>query len=133
MKINEIIIESDVPANPKKLDGTQVASLSSAVSTPGISMNKSNGNAYAQYRFGLALAGAHPDKSKSEVTPAAGAFAGDPVMLAYSDADRKMIKNASDMVQAGQLIPLGSKKSEEGPGIYKNSPTAKPKKNKYGI
>jgi hypothetical protein len=118
----EALTESDTPANADKLDGAQVAGLKGAVSMPDISNNKSNGSAYLQYRFGIALAGAHSDKDKSYKTEPAGAFAGDPVLLTYADEERDMIKNASDFVGGGEQIEIGDRKSLEKDDVHKVSP-----------
>ena len=122
MKITEIITEADIPANPEKLHNSQVASLKGAVSMPGISMNKANGSAYTQYRFGLALAGAGAGKTPSEITSAAGAFSGDPVLLTYTDEEGEMIKNAAIMVGAGKILPIGDRSSRESPETNTKSP-----------
>ena len=116
------LLEVDTPANAKKLDDTFVSGLKGAMSMPDISNNKSNGSAYLQYRFGIALAGAHSDKDKSYTTEPAGAFAGDPLMLTYADEEADMIKNASDMVGGGEQIPIGDKKSIEKHDVNKRSP-----------
>jgi len=83
MKIRDILVEVDTPANPKNLDQGAVASLKGAVSMPDISNNKSNGSAYLQYRYGIALAGAHSDKDKSVHTDPAGPMAGDPLFCRH--------------------------------------------------
>jgi hypothetical protein len=116
----------DTPADANKLDGTYVAGLKGAMSMPDISNNKSNGSAYLQYRFGIALAGAHSDKDKSQFTEPAGAFAGDPVMLTYADEEAEMIKNAADMVGGGRQIPIGDKHSIERTDTHKISPHRNP-------
>jgi hypothetical protein len=123
MKIKDIILtEADIGADPGKLDGSQVSSLKGAVSFPDISNNKSNGSAYSQSRFYLALAGAHSDPNKSEKMPPAGAMAGDPLGLTYTDEEASMIQNAADMVGAGRITPVGNKRSEEQPSTHRVSP-----------
>jgi tagatose-1,6-bisphosphate aldolase non-catalytic subunit AgaZ/GatZ len=54
--------------------------------------------------------------------PAAGAMAGDPVVVAYTDADFEKIKLAAEMTDAGRVIPLGSRKSMEADFVNKQSP-----------
>ena len=122
----ELLAEADTPANASKLHPGQAASLSGAMSMPDISNNKSNGSAYLQYRFGIALGGASDKKEDSYKTPPAGAFAGDPLILTYSDAEDKMVQNASDFVGAGKTIPIGSKRSEEHSEVHKVSPHRNP-------
>ena len=128
MKINEIITETDHHANAKDLPSDQVSAIKGAVSIPGISQNKSNGSPYAQYRFGLALAGA-PDFP----TKAAGAIAGDPLLCTYTDEELDMINSAADMVGAGHVTRLTKNRSEELSNTGKVSPVPPRKKNKYGV
>ena len=120
MKINEIINESDISANAAALTDDEAAAFAGLQSMPDISMNKSNGNFYQQYRWMLAtgLAG-----GKDDITmPAAGAMAGDPLVAAYTDADQEKIDKAAEMVGAGRRVPLGGKKSTEVSSVNKVSP-----------
>ena len=88
MRAKEFITETkygaaeDVPANSKKLPNSHVSAIKGAVSMPDISQTKQGGSPYTQWRFGIAMAGA-PDYP----TEPAGAFAGDPLLATYSDAD----------------------------------------------
>ena len=119
MKINEIITE-DIGANATQLQQDQVASFAGMASMPDISMNKSNGNFYQQYRWMIAtgLVGGKDDQQM----PAAGAMAGDPVVVAYTDADFEKMKLAAEMTDAGRIVPLGSRKSVEADFVNKKSP-----------
>ena len=119
MKINEIITE-DVGASATQLQQDQVASFAGMNSMPGISMNKSNGNFYQQYRWMMAT-GLVGGKDDLEM-PVAGAMAGDPVVVAYTDADFEKIKLAAEMTDAGRVVPLGSRKSVEADSVNKKSP-----------
>ena len=117
MKMNEIILE-DVPgANLQDAPDDVSAAIKGAVSMPSISMNKSNGSSYLQYRFGLAMAGA-PDYP----TKAAGAFSGDPLLSTYTDAEIDIINAAAKMVGAGPVKKLNSNRSEELSNTNKTSP-----------
>jgi tagatose-1,6-bisphosphate aldolase non-catalytic subunit AgaZ/GatZ len=120
MKINEIITE-DIGANPNELSADQTAAFAGMSSMPDISMNKSNGNFYQQYRWMIAtgLVGGKDDLQM----PAAGAMAGDPVVAAYTDADYEKIKLAAEMTGAGRIVPLGGKKSLEANFVNKQSPS----------
>ena len=108
MRAREFIIERDIPANLKDIPDDHSSSLKGALSIPDISQNKANGNSYMQYRFGIALAGA-PDYP----TKASGAFAGDPLLSTYTDAELEMINAAAKMVGAKQIKKLSSNRSEE--------------------
>ena len=107
---------------------SQIAALKGAVSMPDISINKQNGSPYAQWRFGVAMAGA-PDYP----TEPAGAFAGDPLLTTYSDVELEMVNAAAKQVGAGHAQKWSNKRSEEIPTTYKQSPVAKPKKNRFGV
>lgn len=124
MKINEIITEGDIHANPKQLAGDQVSSLKSALSLPGISGNKSNGSPYAQYRFMIAT-GLVDGKGTGETMPMAGAMAGDPLITCYTDEEFGMIKDAAEMVGAGAINQLSNEKSAESNEVHRVSPTRK--------
>ena len=128
MKIKDIITENEHQANVKELPAEHQAALYNTVSIPGVSMNKSNGSSYTQYRFGLALAGA-PDFP----TKAAGAVAGDPLLSAFTDQELEMINKAAQMVGAGSVKRVGNNRSEELSNTNKQSPVPARKKNKYGV
>ena len=119
MRAREFIIENDTPAQPDELPPARVNAFTGAISMPGISMNKSNGSSYLQYRFGLALAGA-PDYP----TKAVGAFAGDPLLSTYTDAEVEIINAAAKMVGAGQIVKVGSKRSTELDNTNVTSPVS---------
>ena len=116
------------------LKDEHLAGLNHAVSYPSISMNKSNGSAYLQYRFGLALAGSHPDPKQHMPIhqPVAGAFAGDPLLVPYTDADLAIIKAAGDHLGLGEITKLADRSQEVG-SVNKVSPVRKFVSNKYGV
>jgi hypothetical protein len=119
MRAKEFIVEADIPANPNKLPKDHTSSLKGALSMPDISINKSNGNPYAAYRFGIAMAGS-PDYD----TEAAGAFAGDPLLTTYTDHDYNIIQSAAKMVGAGKIKHITNNRSEEHEDTNKISPVA---------
>lgn len=121
MKINEIIVEADKHASFQAAPKDQIAALKGAVSLPGISMNKSNGSPYAQYRFMIAT-GLSDGKGTGETMPAAGVMAGDPLIMTYTDEEFGMIKDAADMVGAGKITQLNNNKSQEADDVHKTSP-----------
>lgn len=123
MRAREFISETkygcaaDVPANSKKLPKSQRAAIKGLISMPDISQNKQGGSPYTQWRFGIAMAGA-PDYD----TEPAGAFAGDPIIATYSDADLEIANAAARMVGAGELKKISDNRSHEADWIQKNSP-----------
>jgi hypothetical protein len=123
MRAREFVAEakygsaSDVPANSKKLKKSQYSAIKGAISMPDISMNKQGGSPYTQWRFGIAMAGA-PDFP----TPPAGAFAGDPLLATYSDADLEIINAAAKSVGAGRVTKLTDNRSTEPDYVGKVSP-----------
>jgi len=123
MRAREFVAEAkfgsaaDVPANGRKLAKSQHSAIKGAISMPDISSNKQGGSPYTQWRFGIAMAGA-PDYP----TPPAGAFAGDPLLATYSDADLKIINAAAKSVGAGEVKKLTDNRSTEADWVNKTSP-----------
>ena len=123
MRAKEFIAETkygaaeDVPANASKLPKSHQTAMKGAISMPDISQVKQGGSPYAQWRFGIAMAGA-PDYP----TEPAGAFAGDPLLSTYSDADLKIINAAAKMIGAGEVKKLTDNRSTEHPKVNKTSP-----------
>ena len=88
-----------------------------------------NNNPYLAYRFGIALAGSpHVDMDKR------GAIGSDFVMADYTDADTE-IRLGAERVMGVRSTKSTGKGSEELDDsiINKVSPTAKPKRNRYGV
>lgn len=123
MRAREFVIEAkygsakDVPANGRKLPKSQQSAIKGAISMPDISQTKQGGSPYTQWRFGIAMAGA-PDYP----TPAAGAFAGDPLLATYSDADLEIINAAAKTVGAGRVSKLTDNRSTEADYVNRISP-----------
>jgi hypothetical protein len=117
MRAAEFIREDAPGANLNDAPESVSDAIKGAVSMPSISMNKSNGSSYLQYRFGLAMAGA-PDYP----TKAAGAFSGDPLLSTYTDAEIDIINAAAKMVGAGPVKKLNSNRSTEIPNTNVKSP-----------
>jgi len=123
MRAKEFIVETrygaaeDVPANANKLPKHQVHAIKGAISMPDISQVKQGGSPYAQWRFGIAMAGA-PDYE----TEPAGAFAGDPLLATYTDEELKIINAAAKMIGAGEVKKLTDNRSQEHPKVNKVSP-----------
>lgn len=115
-KLDEV---KDYTGDGKLLSKDQIASLKGLMTMPDISMNKSNGSAYAQMRFMLAMAGA-PDFH----TGPTGAAAGDPMIHPYSNGDMEIIKAAIDMVGAGRILPMTDNTSAERDDTNVVSPVA---------
>lgn len=123
MRAHEFITEAkfgnakDIHANPKLLSKSQISSIKGAISMPDISINKQNGSPYAQWRFGIAMAGA-PDYP----TPPAGAIAGDPLLSTYTDAEYDIIVAAAKTIGAGEVKRITKNDSVEQDNINIQSP-----------
>jgi hypothetical protein len=123
MRAKEFISETkygaaeDIPASAEKLPKHQVNAIKGAISMPDISMTKQGGSPYAQWRFGIAMAGA-PDYP----TEPAGAFAGDPLLATYTDVELKIINSAAKMIGAGEVKKLTDNRSKEHPKVNTVSP-----------
>jgi len=123
MRAREFVTETkfgkaaDVPASGKKLPKSHLSGIKGAISMPDISSNKQGGSPYTQWRFGIAMAGA-PDYP----TPPAGAFAGDPLLATYSDADLDIINSAAKSVGAGEVKKITDNRSTEADYVNKTSP-----------
>lgn len=87
-----------------------------------------NNNPYHAYRFGVALAGS-PRHSIDKEGPIGGNF----VTLAYTDGDQEILDGAAKSIGVSSSSLGSSKKSSEVDDVYKSSPVAKIKRNKYGI
>ena len=122
MKINEIIVEDGHRPDPKKLPHDHIAAIKGATSNPALSMNKSDGSSYMQYRHGIALACAGAGSTPSIDMDPDGAFSGDPVFASYADIEEEMIDNAAKVVGAGTTTKLSPNKSTESDDTYKTSP-----------
>lgn len=123
MRAKEFITETtygaaqDIPASAAKLPKSQATAIKGAISMPDISQVKQGGSPYAQWRFGIAMAGA-PDYP----TEPAGAFAGDPLLATYTDVELKIINSAAKMIGAGEVKKLTDNRSTEHPKVNKVSP-----------
>lgn len=122
MRAHEFISEGGV----KKLSKPAKSSLRGAITTP--DANNNAGDAYKSYRFGLALAGApdYPTKAENEI-------GGDPLLTLYTDEEWEMVQYAAKQSNVGPIKRLTSRRSEELTDVNKQSPVAKPKRNKYGV
>lgn len=123
MRAREFVTETryghakDVPADAKKLPKSTASAMKGAISMPDISQVKQAGSPYAQWRFGIAMAGS-PDYP----TEPAGAFAGDPLLATYTDVDLEIINKAAQMIGAGEVKKLTDNRSTEVNDTNKVSP-----------
>ena len=117
MRAWEFLTEADSPANGNMFAPGQMSAIKSAVSLPDISMNKSSGSPYLQWRFGIAMAGA-PDYP----TPPVGPMAGDPLLSCYTDVELEIINFAAKSVGAGRIHKLSNNRSTELSNTNKTSP-----------
>ena len=120
MRAWEFLTESDMPAQPKAFADGQMDAIKGAISMPDISMNKSSGSPYLQWRFGIAMAGA-PDYP----TPPVGPMAGDPLLSTYTDVELEIINVAAKSVGAGRIKKLSDNRSTEMSNTNVKSPVAK--------
>lgn len=117
MKINEIVTES------KLRKGTRNG-LSNVQSYPKLD---NNNHPYLAYRFGIELAGS-PEQNTDQRGPIGSEF----TTIGYSDADQQIIDHAAKSFGLERKTH-GGKGSVELDSIGKESPVAKPKRNKYGV
>lgn len=123
MRAKEFVTETkygsaeDIPASGSKLPKSHQSAMKGAISMPDISQVKQAGSPYAQWRFGIAMAGA-PDHH----TEPAGAFAGDPLLATYSDAELEIINAAARMIGAGEVRKITDNRSTEAEYVQKTSP-----------
>lgn len=122
MKINEVITEGGMTKPNKSVK----AAVKNLTTFPDQNMN--SGSAYKNYRFGLALAGApeYPTKADNYI-------AGDPLLAPYTEAEMEIINYASQQVGDGSKQTWSNGRSQEMDNVYKTSPVAPQKKNRYGV
>jgi hypothetical protein len=117
MKIKDIIVEQ---TGMQAISPDQKAVFSKATFYPQMDNN------YELYRFGISMAA-----SPNAKTPTTGV--GDvPIIYAYSKGDEDIIK-ATEKHHKIKGQHVSATDSGEPEGTYKVSPTAKPKRNKYGV
>ena len=108
------------------IDADKKGAMQNATTFP--DQNMSTGSAYKNWRFGIALAGApeYPTKADNWI-------GGDPLLAPYTKEEMDIINYASQQVGDGSKQTWSNSRSKEMDNVQKVSPTAKPKKNKYGI
>ena len=117
MKIRDIILEQ---TGIQSMSLDQKAVFSKATYYPQMDNN------YELYRFGISMA-----SSPNADTPVTSV--GDvPVIYAYSKGDEEIIK-ATEKHHKIKGKQISSTDSKEPDGTYTASPTAKPKRNRYGV
>lgn len=124
MKVSEIITEASKKKPRLKRNIEQA--------TPGMvsyDYLDNNNHPYLAYRFGVALA-ASPNSNMEQQSPIGSDFS----MVDFSEADREIRRGAEKIMGIKPSMDTG-RGSQELPDtiINKNSPVAKPKKNKYGV
>lgn len=87
-----------------------------------------NTDPYMQYRLGVALANANSDKPFDQESAYAENFA----VVAYTDEEDEIITKAGKAMGVNKKT-VTKKKSQEPKGANVASPTAKVKRNRYGI
>jgi hypothetical protein len=134
MKIKDIIVEDadhvgdSGSGGMKPINDEAKAAIINAQTFP--ALNQSTGSAYMNYRMGIAMAGAPDYPTKMEADNWIG---GDPLLSTYTDVEQDMVNAAAKAVGAGKAQKWSGDRSKEIPTTQKQSPVAKPKKNKYGV
>lgn len=125
MRVTDIISES----TQEKITKRQAQS-STGLNTYGDSEHVSGD--YTAYRLGMAVAGAN---GKDPIEMKAKSWIGKKKSThPYTKEEQDMLKQAYDAVGAEwDDVNNGDLKSHELDTIYKDSPVAKPKRNKYGV
>lgn len=121
MKISEVIAEGKQRRPLRKMHSQALNNLTQYDALD------NNANPYLAYRFGVALAGS-PDGDMDKRGPIGSNFN----TVDYSDADAEIRRGAERIMGIKPSRSTG-RGSEELPSVQKNSPTAKIKKNKYGV
>lgn len=125
MKINEIIVEGTKGKLP---DDQRKATVGLNKFTDGAHWNSD----YTLYRLGLAAA-----ETDGKIVPTADeeSWVGKwKVAIPFSQADQDILARAYEAVNAVHVdMNAGDLRSQESSGVNKVSPTAKRKKNKYGV
>ena len=97
-----------------------------------------NQDPYKQYRFGVAIADARAKKAKDDHRDnfkAKSPWGENAVIVSYSNTTKDIIDDALNTIGlgAGAKHQITSNGSNEAKDVDKQSPVAKPKKNKYGV
>lgn len=121
MKIREILSEGPSRAPLRKSAQRAIPNLAS------YDHLDNNNHPYLAYRFGIALAGS-PDEDMPQEGPLGSTFN----MVDYTEADNEIRKGAEKVMGISHR-ELTTGKSEELKTTNTTSPTAKPKKNRYGV
>ncbi len=91
-----------------------------------------NTDTYMQYRMGLALAAARADANGDVEFSQESSWAENFITAMWSEEDKETIMLASKLMGV-HPTEITNSKSVEPSTTYKDSPVAKPKKNKYGV
>lgn len=119
MRAKEFISETTKP-----LRKSAKASISSLRKNASLD---NNNNPYLAYRMGIAMAGS-PDETMDQRGPLGSNF----VTVDYTDGDAS-IRRGAEKVMGVKSQEVSGKGSAEMDLVYKHSPVAAVKRNKYGI
>jgi hypothetical protein len=122
MKINEIVSEAKTPKFHPNTD----AALPNARDWEDLNQNN---DAYLQYRFGIATAGA-PDP---QFMPGRTATHQNLITVGYTQADDDILDAAAKVLGVKTARQLTTRGSNEPATINKTSVVAPRKKNRYGV
>jgi len=130
MRAREFITEglADNPADPSLFAPGTLSAIKGAISMPDLSMNRTSGSPYMQWRFGIAMAGAPDFEQEVHQSTATG---GDPLLATYSDAELEIIQATAKKIGAGRVSKLTDNRSREEDHVHKVSPVSKRKLKNY--
>ena len=109
----------DNAADPSLYADGVMDAIPGALSMPDLSMNRTSGSPYMQWRFGIAMAGAPDFDMEVQDKTATG---GDPLLRAYSDAEMEMVQKTAQKIGAGRITKLNDMRSHEADDVHKVSP-----------
>lgn len=94
-----------------------------------------NNDAYAQYRFGVAIAKAKGNKESTQDFSATSPWGENQIVVSYSNSIDEYIDDALKDVglSPSDKKLISTSKSQETKTVNSVSPVAKPKRNKYGV
>ena len=119
--------------------GTLQADVASSLPASYVIPKLQNTDPYKQYRFGLAIADAKSskDRSKEQTEPfeKTSAWGENAIVVSYDPHIDDWLDDALNLIglSSSDKKMISTRNSDEAKDVTKQSPVAKPKKNKYGV